>query len=1134
MAVSDGGCRKLSNVESWLSELGLEKYAPVFAEAEVDLLALPHLTEDDLKELGLPLGPRRKVFDAIKRFNGQRDSLPVAVPERLAASTLGATSAAPLPAAIASHSAGAERRHLTVMFVDLVGSTKMAAGIDPEDMRDVITRYQNSVAGVVARYEGFAAKFMGDGVLCYFGWPRANEDDAERAVRAGLAIIASVRAASGPDGKPLSCRVGVATGVVIVGDLVGSGATQEAAVVGETPNLAARLQGLAQPNQLVLPRETRSLLGNIFQLEPLGTHSLKGIGEPVDAYAVLGENAPESRFEARHAGALTAIVGRDQELGLMHECWVKAKSGLGQMIVVSGEAGIGKSRITRALVDKIAEDDHARITLQCSPYHTDSAFQPIIQQMTHAAGIQPADGAEARLDKLERLAGVDKENAGLLASLLGIDATHHYGALDLTPSQQRFRTMQMLTRMIVRQSESRPLLLVFEDLHWVDPTSLELLDITLDAIASQKVLILATARPNFQHGFGGHPSVTRFALNRLGREQILSIVSKVAGGKSMPEAVLQIIASRTDGVPLFVEELTKTILESGMLRQDGDALVLDGPLDALAIPGTLHDSLMARLDRLQPIKEVAQTAACIGREFEHRLLASISPLAETELEAALEGLIKAELVYRRGVAPDATYLFKHALVRDAAYESLLKDRRRSIHNQILQGLEKGTEVAPEMLAHHAEAAGLRERAIDLWEAASKAAIGRPAYAEAISHLEHAIALVSPRIEKGERAVVERALSLQLQLCVALFARKGYGADETKAAVEHALVLADKIGETPLRYTVLYGLWVGKYLRAEHAGLAEQAAELITLSKSSAETAHSNRTVAISLCSLGRFTEAQAHLDRARASYDPAVHKGLEIRFGQDLGASLDCYAAINLSLIGETRRARKHAVEAERAALALGHINTICYMHAHLAYAAMIGLDEAALERHAAAAARIASEHHLVVWRDLAEVLRPLHAAGAGDPAGIERYLRADAAFVATKSRLWISRLRIEAGRRALALGLREPACRLASMANAMIDQTGETRAMSDFHRLEGALALARDDREGAEASLKKAMAVACEQGSKTWELRAAIDLARLLLSSDRADEARVLLHPIHNSIEDGDCIEDRAIAQAILADLTM
>ena len=501
-----------SQVETWLSELGLSKYAQAFADAEIDPDALPHLTEDDLKELGLPIGPRRKAMEAIKRLR-DLDGRNPRLDEGSSPSNSEKHESSPSHSTSSdvSLSPGAERRHLTVMFVDLVGSTEMAARLDPEDMRQIITRYQNTVAGVVARFEGFVAKFMGDGVLCYFGWPRANEDDAERSVRAGLDIITSIKDLKGTDGKSLACRIGVATGVVIVGNLIGSGATQEAAVVGETPNLAARLQSLAQPNQLVLPHKTRSLLGNVFQLEPLGSHSLKGIASTVEAYAVVGENRPESRFEARQTGALTAIVGRDQELGLMNECWLRARSGLGQVILVSGEAGIGKSRITRALIDKIILDEHSRITFQCSPYHTDSAFHPIVQHLVHAASIQPTDAIDARLDKLEILTGFKGEDAGLLAALLRIDGSGRYGAIELTPSQLRARTMQLLTRLIVEQSKLRPLLIVFEDLHWVDPTSLEFLDVLLDAIADHSVLILATARPTFEHGFGGHPIVTRFA-----------------------------------------------------------------------------------------------------------------------------------------------------------------------------------------------------------------------------------------------------------------------------------------------------------------------------------------------------------------------------------------------------------------------------------------------------------------------------------------------------------------------------------------------------------------------------------------------------------------------------------------------
>ncbi len=1113
----------MAGVEGWLVELGLGKYVPVFADAEIDMVALPHLTEDDLKELGLPIGPRRKIMDAIEHLGAR----PAATANAAPSLTI---TEAPLPGTAPISHQGAERRHLTVMFVDLVGSTQMAARIDPEDMRNVITRYQNEVAGIVARFEGFVAKFMGDGVLCYFGWPRANEDDAERAVRAGLAIIASMAAIAGPDGRKLSCRIGVATGVVVVGDLIGSGATQEAAVVGETPNLAARLQALAQPDQLVLPHETRSLLGNIFQLEPLGAQALKGIGEAVEAYAVVGENSPESRFEARQTGVLTAIVGRDQEIGLMHECWVQAKSGSGQVIVVSGEAGIGKSRITRALIDRIAAGEHVRITLQCSPYHTDSAFHPIIHYLNSAAGILTTDHAEARLDKLERITGLKGADAALLASLLGIDGSQRHGALDLTPSQQRAGTMRLLKWLIARRAEKRPLLIVFEDLHWVDPTSLEFVDFVLDAISGLKVLILATARPNFQHGFGGHPIVTRFSLNRLSKAQIEAIVGKLTNGRAMPESVLQIIAKRTDGVPLFVEELTKTILELGMLRISGDALILDRPLDALAIPRTLHDSLMARLDRLQPIKDVAQIAACIGRDFDHRLLASITPLSEAELGEALEGLIKAELVYRRGLPPDAAYLFKHALVRDAAYESLLKDRRRSIHAQILRSLEQNSEVAPEMLAQHAEAAGFLERAVDLWEAASKAAIRRPAYDEAISQLERAIALISPAVANGGRDVIERALSLQVQLGVALFGRRGYGADETKAAYEYAIVLADQLGDTRMRYNVQYGLWVGSYLRAEHAGLIERAQALLRLAQGAEETSHAHRTVAITLSMEGRLAEAQGHLGSALELYDPAAHKGLDMRFGQDLGASIACYYAINSALLGLTARAKTFAAEAERAALATGHANTICYTHVHLAIYALIAREEAELDRYSAAADLMATEHDLVVWRDFARIFTALIAAGRGEPDGIDRLLVADAVFAASKSRLWISQIRVEGARRALRLNMFEEAEKLGQMAATITEQTRETFAMSDLHRLNGTLAMYTGNAAGAEQEFNLALAIAREQGSRIFELRAAISLARLCHADNRVAEARAMLQPILDNIEGEDCARDRAKAEALLA----
>ncbi|MFT7532262.1 MAG: class 3 adenylate cyclase, partial [Gammaproteobacteria bacterium] len=472
----------MTELSHWLIEIGLEKYLAFFAEAEIVFADLAELSDDDLKELGLPLGPRRRAMKAIRQLESAHDSSSI----ESAFSVAPATSIEPV--------SDAERRHLTVMFVDLVGSTEMASRIDVEDMREIINTYQNTVAGIIGRF-GFVAKFMGDGVLCYFGWPRANEDDAGRAVRAGLSIIDTIKTTTAPDGTPLATRIGIATGVVIVGDMIGSGATQEAAVVGETPNLAARLQGVAEPNQIVLPKETKRLLGNTYMLRSIGDQELKGISGAVEAFVVEGEAVIESRFAAQQSGTLMRIIGRDREIELMLERWALARSGKGQLLIVSGEAGIGKSRITRALIDEIERDDHVRITYQCSPYHADSTLYPIIQQMSFAAGIAQTDTPNLRLDKIEVLLGANNDALKFVAPMMGLDAEGRYETLDLTPEQLRAQTMQALTGLLVEQAKDKPLLLVYEDLHWIDPTSLELLELLLGAIADQKIMVLAMARP---------------------------------------------------------------------------------------------------------------------------------------------------------------------------------------------------------------------------------------------------------------------------------------------------------------------------------------------------------------------------------------------------------------------------------------------------------------------------------------------------------------------------------------------------------------------------------------------------------------------------------------------------------------
>ena len=1122
----------MPDIELWLTEIGLAKYAPVFAEAEIDFETLPELVEDDLKELGLPLGPHRKIWGAIQRLGDEPGLTP-----RPAETPIATPGAPTEPAAEPASPSDAERRHLTVMFVDLVGSTEMATRLDAEDMRDVITSYQNTVAGVVSRFEGFVAKFMGDGVLCYFGWPRANEDDAERAVRAGLSIIEAVKKTKAPDGSTLSTRVGIATGVVIVGDLIGSGATQEAAVVGETPNLAARLQGVAGVNQLVIAKETQRLLGAIFDLTLLDGQDLKGISGPVDAYRVEGEATVQSRFAARQSGALTPIIGREREIELMTERWAMARSGQGQLALVTGEAGIGKSRITQAVIDAVAKEDHIRMTYQCSPYHADSAFYPVIQQMSFAAGFASSDSPDVRLDKLEALLGADQDMLRLVAPLLGLDGVSRYGALDLTSAQQRARTMQALAGLLVRQAADKPVLLVFEDLHWIDPTSLELLDILLDAIADQPIMILATARPTFEHGFGGHPIVTRFALNRLGKEQISGIVSKLTDGKALPDEIMEIIAQRTDGVPLFVEELTKTILESGALKEDGERYVLNGPLSTIAIPATLHDSLMARLDRLQPIKEVAQTAACIGRAFGHGLLAQISPLPGAELTTALDGLIDAELIYRRGVPPEATYLFKHALVRDAAYESLLKEKRRAVHTRILSALETDADIPPEVLAVHAESANLTDRAIDLWEAASKAAIARPAFDEAIAHLGRAIALITPQLEHGDAPPFERALALQVSLGMTLFARKGFGADETLEAFEKALALADKVGETPLRFSILYGFYTSAFARGRLADALRAAEALVEETADAPNTPSmvvANRLAGISHYWMGNFEEAQRYHDVALANHDPIAHAGLANQFGHDVGTMNHLFQAFNLLMLGETRRAAVHIEEAETLAMATDHIPTICYvLHMRGTYYSLPSGDRSDAERCWNRCAPIAREHNLALWMHASSGSVEMLAAHKGDKTSIARFRKLDAAMIAAKMKMGVPAGRVELGWSALAMGLREEATELAMTTQELIDETGEAYVLSDLHRLQAAIALADDDTATAERYLDTALDVARRQGGKLWELRAAIDLAGLWRDQGRNAEAASVLQPVHDSIADGDCPDDRATAAELLAKLT-
>ena len=872
----------MSKVREWLEAIGLVQYADAFEANDIDIDLLGQVDDPMLKDIGVSsAGHRLRIRNAIAKLS---PASPLAKNEN-------ATSAATEP----KTQDVAERRQVTVMFSDLVGSTALSARMDPEDLREVISAYQKCVAETVKRFGGFVAKYMGDGVLVYFGYPQAHEDDAERAVRAGLELINTVGGLK--SSTPLRTRVGIATGLVVVGDLIGSGAAQEQAVVGETPNVAARLQAIAEPNTVVIAESTRKLLGNLFDVEDLGAQGLKGIGGPVRAWAVLRPASVESRFEALHASGLTELVGREEEIELLLRRWSKAKTGEGQVVLLSGEPGIGKSRLTATLLERLATEPHTRLRRYfCSPQHTDSAFYPIISQMERAAGFVHDDIPQARLDKLDMMlaqTSTSKQDVALFAEMLSLPNDGRYPANDLAPEQRRQRTLEALTTQVAKLASQRPVLMIFEDAHWTDPTSLEAFGRVVDRLRTLRVLLVVTFRPEFEPPWAGRPYVTFLAINRLGEREILAMIEGVIGNKPLPANIRQDIIERTDGIPLFVEEMTKAVLEAGSegASQQTAAAI---PSPTLAVPASLQASLMARLDRLGPAKEIAQIGAAIGREFSHALLATVARKPEAELALALDRLIAAGLLFRQGMPPHATYLFKHALVQDAAYGTLLREPRRALHARIAETLESQfTEIAenqPELLARHCTEAGLIEKAAGLWGKAGQRSLERSALVEAAEQITRALSQIAAL--PATPALRREQIKLQVALITPLIHVKGYAAPDTKAAAEQARLLieqAEALGEPSddplLLFAVLYSVWAANYVTANGNALCGLAAQFLALAEKQSATAPlliGHRMMGISCACTGNIAKARAHFDYAMALYDPVAHRPLATRFSVEL------------------------------------------------------------------------------------------------------------------------------------------------------------------------------------------------------------------------------------------------------------
>jgi class 3 adenylate cyclase/predicted ATPase len=1106
------------NIGEWLRGLSLQSYEQTFRDNGIDLEVLSRLTVDDLKEIGVEaVGHRRKILDAIRL-------LPTDQAARAAASV--------------------ERRQLTLMFVDLVGSTDLSRRVDPEELREIMRAYQNTVAGEIARLEGHVAKFLGDGVLAYFGWPRASEDAAERAVRAALAVAAAVNSMATGAGNLLEVRIGIATGLVVVGDLLGEGAAKEEAVTGETPNLAARLQQAAEPGTVVIADSTRRLVGDLFELAGLGSLLLKGFAEPVPAWRVVGEGRAESRFKALHGAHVTPLVGRSEELSLMLSRWRLAEARSGQVVLIFGEPGIGKSRLVLALRERLEAESITFVSYDCSPHRLNSPLFPFISRLEREARFAAGDEPEQRLKHLEALLYEKGEEPSddailLLADLLGVPTAASRVLPDMSPQQRKALLFRTFLAGVNRLAARGPVLMVLEDAHWLDPTSRELFDQIVDRLQNLPVLLVATFRPELSPPWTRFPHVTLLTLNRLPQAQVATLVDRITEGKVLPAEVLQQILARTEGVPLFIEELTKAVLEAGILCSTGDRYVLAGPLPSLAIPTTLQDSLMARLDRLAPVKKVAQIGACIGREFDHELLAAIVSMPEAELAAALDRLVAAELVFRRGLAPAVTYVFKHALVRDAAYESLLKRRRQELHARIATATEvrfpQLVDAQPEVVARHFGEAGLAAKAIPYWLRAGRLAAARSANTEAIAHLRSGLECAQALLPGASRSRFE--LSLQLALGGPLIATRGFASREAEAAFQRAQELSRELQSETDLFSALRGL-AYVYHVANLRGATALVEEVIALAKRSGEPAllaEADHFAGMIAFHLGQFQSARDWLEKSAQAGEHRGHHHSEV-YGINMSVLCRGYTSHCDWHLGYPVRSLKIAEEGLALAREISHPISIALALNYLAMLHQFRREPESALRAAAESRNICKEYGFDYYGAWSSLVRAWAIAESGQlDEGLEAYDAALEDFRRTNAGLRIShhlgllaRLHRKAGRVVAGLGLIDEALAIA-------DANTESWCNVELHRERGELLLmvtGEEAKNQADAEFKAAIETAIAQGAKLPELRASVARAKLQAARGRRQQARDILEPIFTWFSGGLETSDLAEARTLLAEL--
>jgi class 3 adenylate cyclase/predicted ATPase len=1032
----------------------------------------------------------------------------------------------------------AERRQITAISCELVGASAGTEDLGLERLREAVGAFQRCAAETVARHNGFIFSHLGNTVLVVFGYPAAHEDDTEQAVRSGLELCTTVGNLRSGAGEPMQCRVGIATGMAIIGDHVEVGELRDREIIGDTPNLAARLQASAEPNMVAIEPVTRRLIGDLFDCRDLGVIEPNGGTAPMHRWRVLGERVVESRFEALHGSALSPLIGRDEEIDLLLRRWTRAKAGDGQVVLISGEPGIGKSRVTAALKERLDAEPYLRLRYFCSPYRQDSALYPFIDQLGRAAGFARDDVPAVKLEKLVALlarASPPGEDVALLADLLSLPASELHPLPNLSPQRKKEKTLEALIRQLEGLARQQPVVVVLEDAHWIDPTSRELLDLTVERVPCLPVLMIVTFRPEFQRPWTGQPQVSVLALNRLNRHDRTALATHIAGGKTLPDEVMTQIADRTDGVPLFIEELTRSVLESGLLREDAEHYALNGALPPVAIPTSLHASLLARLDRLASVRRVAQIGAAIGREFSHPIMQAVSRLPEDELQAALAQLVASELVFRRGAAPDAVYTFKHALVQDAAHDSLLRNTRRQLHAQIAEALETHSpelmDSQPELFAQHYAEAGLVEKSVACWGTAGHRSAARSAMAEAAAQFQKGLNQLALLPDSPERQRQE--LELLSALGPVLHAVKGPAGLETGQAYARARDLWEQLGSPSEFLQIPFGLSRHHGIRGELDPALRLDEDLLRLSRQrndAAGLALGHLSAGRNLMLAGRLTLSRAHLEVGCTLSDPVSHHSLVHQAGIHPHVNSQAVLAITLFCLGFPDQALSRSNAAVAEARRLAHPPSLAVSMGFGSLLLSLVGDKTTLDKWAAPLAAVAREQDYRFYHSLGTIYRGWVEVQIGKvKEGISLLRSGLSAYRTTGGQVWLPHSIALLARACEIAGQVDEALAALDEALQISERIGERWFAAELYRHKGRLLLRQGPAETAEVLYRKALGVAREQEAKLWELRAALSLARLRRDQGHPADARDLLAPVYGWFTEGFDTPDLKEAKALL-----